>query len=212
MHNATILELFPVPVYTATLPDSLATVIPFLDKQNMNTNVDEANYGKRSKDSYILNKPECSDLSTFILGCVQDFADNSLLYEYEKYRFSQSWISHKEPGQHHIMHTHPNSLISGVFYYGPVEPDTSAIKFHKMTGAFNQSVLAPKIKANKKASKFAWTEFAINFEPGLLILFPSWLHHSVPLNRSKNVRCSLAFNVVPVIGFGEEENLTELLF
>ena len=48
--------------------------------------------------------------------------------------------------------------------------------------------------------------------PGLLVLFPSYLHHSVPLNKTEHPRHSLAFNVVPTIGFGEEMNLTELKF
>lgn len=212
MHKPEILDLFPTPVYTTMIPVQLSSVIPFLDSQDMNTKTDEANYGRRSLDSYVLNKTECVGLKNFILNCVQDFGDNTLLYNYESYKLSQSWISHKEPGQHHTMHSHPNSLISGVFYYGNAEENTPAIKFHKMTGAFNQSSLMPRVKLDKRSSKFAWSDFSINFEPGLLILFPSYLHHSVPLNTSNSVRCSLAFNVVPTVGFGEEENLTELLF
>jgi len=212
MHKSEILELFPTPVYITMIPVKLSSVIPFLDKQDMNTKSDEANYGRRSKNSYVLNEPECKDLRDFILNAVQDFGENTLLYKYESYKMSQSWVSHKEPGQHHTMHIHPNSLISGVFYYGPVEELTPAIKFHKTTGTVGQSTIMPRIKADKRNSKFAWVEFSVNFEPGLLVLFPSWLHHSVPQNITDSVRRSLAFNVVPTIGFGEEKSLTELLF
>jgi len=212
MHKSEVLDLFPTPVYTTMIPVGLSSVIPFLDSQDMNTKSDELNYGRRSKDSYILNKPECSALSGFILECVQDFSDNTLLYAYKSYKFSQSWVSQKDPGQHHMMHSHPNSLISGVFYYGASEELTPSIKFHKTVGGVGQSTIAPHIKPDKRSSKFAWTEFSINFQPGLLVLFPSWLHHSVPQNKSNSVRCSLAFNVVPTQGFGEEESLTELLF
>jgi uncharacterized protein (TIGR02466 family) len=212
MHKSEVLDLFPTPVYTTMLPVHFSSIIPFLDSQDMNTKSDETNYGRRSLDSYVLNKPECSGFKDFILNCVQDFGDNTLLYNYESYKLSQSWISHKEPGQHHTMHTHPNSLISGVFYYGPAEESTPAIKFHRMVGGFNQSAIMPRTKVDKRNSKFAWSDFSVNFEPGLLVLFPSYLHHSVPLNTSNIVRCSLAFNVVPTVGFGEEENLTELLF
>jgi uncharacterized protein (TIGR02466 family) len=212
MHKSEVLDLFPTPVYTTMIPVGLSSVIPFLDSQDMNTKSDELNYGRRSKDSYILNKPECSALSSFILECVQDFSDNTLLYAYKSYKFSQSWVSQKDPGQHHMMHSHPNSLISGVFYYGASEELTPSIKFHKTVGGVGQSTIAPHTKPDKRSSKFAWTEFSINFQPGLLILFPSWLHHSVPQNKSNSVRCSLAFNVVSTQGFGEEEHLTELLF
>jgi uncharacterized protein (TIGR02466 family) len=212
MHKSEVLELFPTPVYATMIPVELSSVIPFLDQQDMNTKSDELNFGRRSKDSYVLNKSECVGLHNFILECVQDYADNNLLYTYKSYKFSQSWISHKEPGQHHAMHSHPNSLISGVFYYGPVEEFTPAIKFHKVPVAAGQSTIMASTKADKRSSKFAWTEFTVDFEPGLLVLFPSWLHHSVPQNITDSVRCSLAFNVVPTVGLGEEEYLTELLF
>ena len=212
MYKPEILELFPTPVYLTMIPEKLSSVVPFLDNQDMNTKSDEANYGRRSLDSYVLNRPECATLSSFILECVQDFSDNTLLYNYKSYKLSQSWVSHKEPGQHHTMHSHPNSLISGVFYYGFSEENTPAIKFHKITGAINQNTILPKTKADKRDSKSAWSEFSVNFQPGLLVLFPSYLHHSVPINKSNSVRCSLAFNIVPTVGFGEEESLTELLF
>jgi uncharacterized protein (TIGR02466 family) len=194
------------------LDEKLALQLSFLDKQNMDSDSDEANYGCRSKNSYILDSLECTDLKKFILGCVYDFASTSLLYEYKEYKFSQSWISHKHPGQHHTTHSHPNSLISGVFYYGEPDKNIPAIKFHKPSGGINASYISPKIKNDKRESKFAWETFSVEFEPGLLVLFPSYLLHSVPLNTSDKVRCSLAFNVVPTIGLGREETLTELLF
>jgi uncharacterized protein (TIGR02466 family) len=212
MHNKEILELFPTPVYATKMPVELSTVIPFLDKQSMDTDTDEQNYGRRSKDSYILNKPECRNLKNYILECVHEYATETLMYDYTQYRLSQSWISHKEPGQHHTLHTHPNSLISGCLYYGPSQEATPALVFHKLAGAINASFISPKIKPDRRNAKFAWTEFAINFEPGLLVLFPSYVLHSVPVNQTDSVRCSLAFNIVPTVGFGEETSLTELLF
>ena len=207
-----ILELFPTPVYITQLPGKLSTVIPFFDAQVPNTGSDEDNYGERSANSYILNEPECVEMKKCVLEHVKEYAENILLYEYDSYQLSQSWVSRKQPGQHHMMHTHPNSLISGVFYYGPVEENSSAIKFHKMSGGFNVSYIQPKVKKDKRSSKFAWMEFSVNYTPGLLLLFPSYLFHSVPINNTKNTRSSLAFNVVPKSNLGDEANLTELRF
>jgi ectoine hydroxylase-related dioxygenase (phytanoyl-CoA dioxygenase family) len=81
-----------------------------------------------------------------------------------------------------------------------------------MTAGINVSYIQPKIVDKKKDLKYAWQDFSITFEPGLLVLFPSYLHHSVPLNKTDKPRQSLAFNVVPEIGFGDERNLTELIF
>jgi uncharacterized protein (TIGR02466 family) len=207
-----VLDLFPTPVYTAVMPQELASIIPFLDAQAPNSGSDIANYGERSDNSYILNEPECVDIKKLVLEHVKEFAENVMLYDYDTWELSQSWVSRKQPGQHHTMHTHPNSLISGVFYYGEPTEETPAIKFHKMQGGINQQVIQPAVKPDKRSSKFAWVEFAVNFAPGLLLLFPSYLFHSVPTNKTDLIRSSVAFNVVPKNRLGSEENLTELDF
>ena len=213
MHNDyEIRNLFPIPVLTTRLPDNLSSVIPFFNIQKLDEDADEDNYGQHSEDTYILDNPECKDLSSFILEKVYEFGSNVLGYDYDSYKFSQSWVSYKHPGQHHTMHSHPNSLISGVFYFGEPTDKTPAIKFHKLEGGFNVSYLSPKFVKDKRELKYAQKEFSIEFTPGLLLLFPSYLHHSVPLNKSEKTRCSLAFNVVPTVGFGEETSLTELKF
>ena len=211
-NNFEVLELFPTPVLATTLPTSLSSVIPWLFKQEMlDEEVDSPNYGSRSKNSYILDELECTDLKKVILGTIKTYGD-MLGYDYNEYRFGQSWISFKHPGQHHTMHSHPNSLISGVFYFGEPSENTPAIKFHKLTGGFNSPHIKPKEISDKRNYKYAQNEFSIEFTPGLLILFPSYLHHSVPLNKSDKTRCSLAFNTVPKVGLGDEANLTELIF
>jgi uncharacterized protein (TIGR02466 family) len=210
--NYEILELFPTPVFTTMIPLEFSKVVPWLFKQEMlSEEVDSPNYGERSKNSYVLEEPEAIDLKSYILGLTSQYG-KLLGYDYESYRFGQSWVSYKHPGQHHTMHSHPNSLISGVFYFGEPTDKTPAIKFHKFAGGFNVSYLSPKFVKDKRELKYSQTEFSIEFTPGLLLLFPSYLHHSVPLNKTDKTRCSLAFNVVPTVGLGDEISLTELKF
>jgi uncharacterized protein (TIGR02466 family) len=210
--NYEVLELFPTPVFASQIPLEFSKVVPWLFKQEMlSEEVDSPNYGERSKNSYILDEPESKDLKNYILGLVNQYG-KMLGYDYESYRFGQSWVSYKHPGQHHTMHSHPNSLISGVFYFGEPTDKTPAIKFHKLEGGFNVSYLSPKFVKDKRELKYSQKEFSIEFTPGLLLLFPSYLHHSVPLNKTDKTRCSLAFNIVPTIGLGEETSLTELKF
>jgi uncharacterized protein (TIGR02466 family) len=210
--NSKIIDIFPIPVYTVEIPDELSPVIAFFDKQEVVTDdADQANYGFRSKDSYILDKSECYDIRNFILENVKAYAD-VIGFDYDKYKFSQSWISIKMPGQQHVMHTHPNSLISGVFYYGSVIENTPGIEFHKSIMGVNASYIQPKIKEKIEYSRYSSPKFTMNITPGLLVLFPSYLVHNVPVNKAELPRHSLAFNVVPIIGFGDERSLTELLF
>jgi uncharacterized protein (TIGR02466 family) len=212
MNNYQIIDLFPTPVLTTQLPNELSSIVPWFYEQEMLTDeIDAANYGERSKNSYILNEPECSNLSNYILNQAKELGRN-LGYKYQEYKFIQSWTSYKYPGQHHAIHSHPNSLISGVFYFGETTHNTPAIVFHKTIGGLNSSFISPNEVDKKNQLKYAQKEFSIEFIPGLLILFPSYLLHSVPLNNTNKVRCSLAFNVVPKVGFGDELTLTELKF
>lgn len=211
--NYEILELFPTPVLATILPPELASVVDWLYTQEMlYKEVDAANYGERSKDSYILNNPEANLLHNYIIEQTNRYGQDVLGYDYDEYRFSQSWVSYKHPGQHHTAHTHPNSMISGVLYFGEGLEEAPAIRMHKQIGSFNAPYIAPNLKKGKNATKYSSLHFDITPSPGLMILFPSNLMHSVPVNNTEKVRCSLAFNLVPKAGFGVEGDLTELKF
>lgn len=208
-----VLPLFPSPLFTRVYNDgNLNSVIHFLDTCELIDGGKASEYGFHSKDTYILDHKETAPLSNFIMESIKYFAKEVLLYSYEEYSFSQSWISHKYPKQYHTMHTHPNSLISGVFYYGEDDPNIPAITFHKPTFSTNVSYLLPKFQSDRRKSQYAWETFSVNYTPGLLLLFPSYILHSVPVNNSSTIRKSLAFNVMPKGKIGAEDNLTELLF
>lgn len=210
--NIEVLPLFPAPLFTYVYDKDLSDVRNYLDTVKLIDGGMANQYGFHSKNTYILDHPECSEINNFIMECIKYFGKEILMYSYEDYSFSQSWISHKAPGQHHTMHTHPNSLISGVFYYGEEDPDIPAISFHKPIIGTNVSYLSPKYQRDRRKSEYAWETFSVNYTPGLLLLFPSYVLHSVPVNTSTKIRKSLAFNVQPTGGIGQEESLTELLF
>ena len=205
-----ILEFFPIPIWTSSLPSKLSGICTYLDSQEMISAPQNIrhNWGSRSKSSYILNESPCYSLSNFILSQVLTFGKNILNYSYDKYKFTQSWISHKAPGESHQTHNHPNSLISGVMYYGKMSELTPQILF------FNpnlESNLKPKFQPPNN-NIFTSQYLPIAPLSGTLILFPSSLLHSVPNNETNEIRKSLAFNIVPTEGFGDEEGLTELKF
>ena len=208
-----VLPLFPLPLFTCLYTDGdLGETISFLDSREMRDGGKAKEYGLNSEDTYILDHPECKLLADFIKQAANYFAKEILLYVYEDYVFSQSWVSYKMPNQLHTIHTHPNSLISGVFYYGEYDSDIPAIKFHRPIFSNSVSYLSPKYQADRRKSQYAWDTFSVNPSEGLLILFPSYVAHSVPLNTSNKVRKSLAFNIMSKGRIGDENTLTELLF
>jgi uncharacterized protein (TIGR02466 family) len=210
-NTAEIFGLFPTPVMVRQYIGDLTLITNFLDLLPMVGEFSQS-YGTNSQDIYILNHKICSSLKEFILISATNFAQQVLMYDYKEYVLSISWISHKKPGESHNQHVHPNSLISGVFYYGDFEETTSTLKFHKQIGGINASYLFGKLSKDYQKSQYSQDTFEFKCSPNTLILFPSYLTHSVPINQTNKVRKSLSFNIVPKGGLGDSKNLTELLF
>mgnify|MGYP003626614919 CR=1 FL=1 len=216
MMNTNIIQLFSIPLFVTTIPNSLATVIPYFDSQEMdvdNPNKEGVqNFGNKSKNTYILEEPECKDLKHFLLDNIQNYSHEILGTLKLEYKFNQSWISHKHPNQHHLEHTHPNSYISGVLFFGDKEDSTSSINFHSPLRNSNYQFYVAKDPDQSINSKYNYDTYSYNYNPGDLLLFPSWLCHSVPLNTTSQIRKSLAFNSIPAKGLGDVVDLTELKF
>ena len=132
-----------------------------------------------------------------------------------KFYMCNSWGTIQKKGDYHPKHTHPNSVISGVFFYGYGEEGTPAIQFHKdeYQGTGQSIMLKQKPPENdKELSPFAWKTFTVPFKPGLLLLFPSYFRHSVPPNKTGYTRKSVSMNIVPKGEIGDPHSLTQLLF
>jgi Flp pilus assembly protein TadD len=103
------------------------------------------------------------------------------------YRCSGSWSVRLRPGGFHINHVHPMGWLSSAYYVDvPREPDPSQphagwLKFGEpdmpMPGCTPDHFVAP--------------------EPGMLVLFPSYMWHgTVPFERGEQ-RLTAAFDVLP---------------
>ena len=208
-----VLPIFPTPIYFNSFsPKTLNHYLPKLDQEILKGEKEgnnENQYGKRSANSYLLNDPEYNHLAKEIMNHVYFYVEDVLLFNYKEYKFSQSWVSVKTPGQPHSPHTHPHSLISGVIFYGDVSSNTSGLTFHR--GPYYSNFLHSHPRKSN-LNQFVGDEFSIDFQPNSIVLFPSDLIHSVDQNNTGIARKSIAFNIVPKKGLGKEDNLTQLSF
>lgn len=98
------------------------------------------------------------------------------------------WININQPNTCNATHTHPTSLISGVFYV-KCNDNSGSIKLendaHKQY--FNGTFL-------NNSNKLNYLDITYTPKVNRLILFPSWLAHSVTVNKSNEDRISIAFN------------------
>ena len=208
-----IAALFPTPLLRIQIPTELSTACNVFDNTEMlHKKESRPDYGVHSKNTYIMDEPECVDLKKFVLDLAKDFAQNTLMYDYDEWTFSQTWVTWKEPGQQHVPHTHPNSVISGVFFYGYGEEGTPAIQFHKNDFVGTGQTIMLKDKSDLRPSQFAWKTFTVPFKAGVLLMFPSYFRHSVPINKTQYTRKSVSMNIVPKGVLGDPHSLTELLF
>ena len=208
--KAEIHSLFPTALYVNTYEEDTSEVIKYFDSQEMNP-ASQAAYGEISKNSYIVNHPICKSLNDFFMKCFEEYATNIMRYRYEKLEFAQSWLTYKQPGMFHKSHTHPNTLLAGVFYYD-VQPNDSAICFSKEVKSFNRSYLEPSLLNDYQQYPFSQEEIYFTPKQNNFIIFPSWLSHGVPPNRTDRVRKALGVNALTKGTLGDQETISEIIF
>lgn len=100
------------------------------------------------------------------------------------------WANVNPPGGRNTAHTHPNNYLSGV-YYVAMPAGEGRIVFEDPRPA--AAVMMPRVAEFTPHNANSMT---FEVKPGRMVLFPAWLTHSVPVNRSTQERVSIAFNLM----------------
>jgi len=107
-------------------------------------------------------------------------------------RLGNMWANINYQGGYNKPHIHPNSLFSGVYY----------IKAPANSGKLICSDPRPGIQTTMPIRKkgqppnHLWREVHLEPKVNRIIMFPSWLWHSVEPNESNDIRISVSFNFV----------------
>lgn len=152
--------------------------------------------GKRQSDQTLHQLPEFKELKEIISGAATGVLD-FLKIVYASIELTGCWANISPPGDSHRPHTHPNNYLSGV-YYVQTPDGANTISFDDPRPQTN--IIAPVTSeiTNENAG-----QIHITTREGLLILFPAWLQHQVPRNKSQQARISVAFNIM-FSRFGED--------
>ena len=160
----------------------------------------KSNLGQNSYHSTNLlnlqNPPEILKLMKQITNCIQTIHQQS---RRENVRLVDFWININGKGGSNVPHTHPGAKYSGVFYIKvPKEMKGGNLFFLK---DYNETYLTSQENMGffKQGYNLLPNDLPkIQVKPAekLLIVFPSWLPHSVEFNDADVERISLSFNYI----------------
>ena len=194
--------LFPYPIGTKYFYRPLNPVEKIIiENQERRKNL----YNESSFNSNILEMSELSELKQFIVQSVNEFFDEVYKPKTKaEVYLTQSWSNYTSKNMNHHRHTHANSYLSGVFY---TKCHNDKIVFYDDMGiALNRHMRFEPREFNMFNSDLWKT----NIEENVLIIFPSYLGHSVDTIEDDHERISIAFNTYVRGTIGSETGLTHL--
>ena len=187
--------LFPTPVWTVQLDNYKNINENMYDfiKSNQSKDVEGINKsnvkGWHSKD-FNLNDEYPQKFISFILPSIEQvMADMNWEKQKQIAKINNMWAIINTGGSANLRHQHGNSTISGA-YYVRAPKNSGDIVFYDPRPApvySHPNVLGPNL-LNAQVN-------GITPKEGALVLFPSFLDHSVNENKSKEERIVISFNI-----------------
>jgi len=192
-------KIFPTPVALYKYKDSIDDELNYI-KSIQYLSKDDPTLTHRSSNSFLFEKEELKDIFIFVNKCLKDYTRRVLATD-QLLTVTQSWANTNIKGARHHEHVHPNSIISGVFYF-QTSSSTPII--------FNKNDQHPFPFEPIKFNDVNAEAFRLEVKASECILFPSSLRHSVPENESDEERISMSFNTFSLDVLGSKEQLTYL--
>lgn len=117
-------------------------------------------------------------------------------------QISDYWWNVNPQGSYNTPHNHRNSLLSGVYYVDAI-PEQGKLQFYRDDDAEYFLPLMPKY------TQITSQKATYDPAPGKIIIFPSWVKHSVEGNTIDKERISMSFNTM-IAMTPENEEITKL--
>ncbi len=146
---------------------------------------------------FAVDHPAVHWLRDCVNRCVVQYARNAGI-DYEMDWHLQAWPNVNRFGDYHNLHNHPHSWLSGT-YYVQVPAGEPKVEGRSDLNPGAISFFDPRPQANMLAVKDdgqVEAEHRIVPEPGMLLIWPAFLHHLVHPNLFEEKRISISFNVV----------------
>lgn len=195
-----ITNVFPIPIMTVNVPnelieDTLSKTLKFIQDTDFCHPAAPGEllttYYKDEKRNFLGNI-DCLPLLKFINTEIRKYLD-VLGYNPKCYVEITSWLQFNQPGSDFVRHDHYGAIVSGVVYL-QVPENSGDILFHnplearRCTQAFFQRVRGQE-------NDYNFNHVKVPSIKGEMLIFESWLQHTVQENKSKENRISVGFNI-----------------
>lgn len=119
----------------------------------------------------------------------------------------EMWASINPPGAANQQHCHPGALWSAVYYVDPggSEAENGGGELVLEDPRFPTShMTVPDLVMKMPDGAPMQSQVVIRPEAGMLVVFPSWLRHSVNQHRGANPRISVSLNLMVSLALEED--------
>ena len=197
MKNYKIYRLFPTPVFHfrvenyQELNTELENYILNLKKKDEKGTKKSNAGGWHSHNFDINNDNKAKKFAKIFEEFYKKVIINKMGWKYDsnKVKMEAMWSIINKKGSFNIQHNHPNSFLSAAYYVRHPEKSGNIRFFDPRE---QKNIRYPKIK---KYTDLSAVIIEKDPKEGDLLIFPSYLYHSVGENLSKDDRIIVSFNV-----------------
>jgi len=104
----------------------------------------------------------------------------------------KSWININRKGNSNLNHSHPQCILSGVYYVKTPENSGNLVLMHPAYDMMTRDWSGYNIDNYNDINSLTMTYTSAK---GILYVFPSWVKHYVESNKSDEERISISFNI-----------------
>ncbi|MBL4783558.1 MAG: 2OG-Fe(II) oxygenase family protein [Porticoccaceae bacterium] len=193
LESSDVIPVFPTLIWQLQLsPDALTAVNTQLLQTLSALRSDSGQAGHSSSWQSRGDLHQCEAFSELV-AYIQDTSQIVLRFlkiPNDAMEITGCWANINPPGAAHRCHSHPNNFISGVYYLQtPAGGDT--INFHDPR--VQTGIIRPPVTELTAENT---DQVVVKVGSGTLLMFPSFLQHSVDTNRGEGERISVGFNLM----------------
>tara|TARA_R110000822_G_scaffold212149_2_gene347622 strand:- start:762 stop:1400 length:639 start_codon:yes stop_codon:yes gene_type:complete len=201
MKEIATIPLFATPLTVYSIKHINQEKIENVLKSIQYNNIDKIpNHSSISKSLNVLNEhQDLNGLKVKIEQAIDNFSQKIVGNVETKFSLTTSWATETKTNEVSDIHKHSNNLFSAV-YYNIADDQSSPIRFYKYNNETNMEI------SPEKYTIYNSNYWDIKPLDKLLLIFPSYLRHSIQRNKSKKTRYSIACNFHPIGNYGQGDS------